>query len=28
VEFSIAKNEANDKITQISKPYIDAFHVD
>ena len=28
VEFSIAGNEANDKIIQISKPYIDAFHVD
>jgi hypothetical protein len=28
VEFSIAGNEANDKITQISKPYLDAVHVD
>jgi hypothetical protein len=28
VEFSIAGNEANDKITQISKPYLDAVHVE
>jgi hypothetical protein len=28
VEFSIAGNEANDKITQISKPYLDAVHYD
>ncbi len=28
VEFSIAGNEANDKITQISKPYLDAYRVD
>lgn len=28
VEFSIAGNDANDKITQISKPYLDASHFD
>ena len=28
VGFSIAGNEKNDKMTQISKPYLDAVHVD
>jgi hypothetical protein len=28
VEFSIAGNEVNDKITKISKPYLDASHID